>query len=224
MDQHDEIVTGIGRTGVVGVIKGKSDSSGRIIGLRADMDALPIPEQTGLDYASKTPGKMHACGHDAHIAMLLGAAKVLTAVKDDLAGSVMLIFQPAEEGAPLGEEGGAELMLKEGIWADRTPEAVFGIHVGISNDGAALSTSPGPTMAASDRFELTVRGSQTHGAMPWKGVDPIVVAAQVGFDIVREFVLFDHGAVGVVATSAAAADHHHLELVSIYIRHEELGD
>ena len=177
--------TGIAHTGVVAVIEG--GQPGPMVALRADIDALPVREQTGLPFASTAKGEyrgeevdvMHACGHDAHIAMLLGAARVLTDVRDDLAGSVMLIFQPAEEGAPLGEEGGAELMLKEGIWADRTPEAVFGIHVGISNDGAALSTSPGPAMAASDRFELTIRGSQTHGAMPWKGVDPIVVAAQV---------------------------------------------
>jgi len=177
--------TGIAHTGLVAVIEG--GQPGPMVALRADIDALPVREQTGLPFASTAKGEyrgeevdvMHACGHDAHIAMLLGAAKVLTAVKDDLAGSVMLIFQPAEEGAPLGEEGGAELMLKEGIWDERKPAAVFGIHVGISNDGAVLSTSPGPAMAASDRFQLTIRGSQTHGAMPWKGVDPIVVAAQV---------------------------------------------
>jgi amidohydrolase len=177
--------TGIAHTGLVAVIEG--GQPGPMVALRADIDALPVREQTGLPFASTAKGEyrgeevdvMHACGHDAHIAMLLGAAKVLTAVKDDLAGSVMLIFQPAEEGAPLGEEGGAELMLKEGIWDERKPAAVFGVHVGISNDGAVLSTSPGPAMAASDRFQLTIRGSQTHGAMPWKGVDPIVVAAQV---------------------------------------------
>ena len=177
--------TGIAHTGLVAVIEG--GQPGPMVALRADIDALPVREQTGLPFASTAKGEyrgeevdvMHACGHDAHIAMLLGAAKVLTAVKDDLAGSVMLIFQPAEEGAPLGEEGGAALMLKEGIWDERKPAAVFGIHVGISNDGAVLSTSPGPAMAASDRFQLTIRGSQTHGAMPWKGVDPIVVAAQV---------------------------------------------
>jgi amidohydrolase len=168
--------TGIAHTGVVAVIEG--GKPGPMVALRADIDALPVKEQTGLPFASTAKGEyrgaevdvMHACGHDAHIAMLLGAAKVLTQVKDNLAGSVMLIFQPA---------GGAELMLKEGLWAERKPDAVFGIHVGISNDGAALSTSPGPAMAASDRFQLTIRGSQTHGAMPWKGVDPIVVAAQV---------------------------------------------
>jgi amidohydrolase len=111
--------------------------------------------------------------------MLLGAAKVLTAVKDDLPGSVMLIFQPAEEGTPAGEEGGAELMLKEGIWDEIKPEAVFGMHVGIGSEGSLISANAGPTMAASDRFQITVKGSQTHGAIPWAGVDPIVVASQI---------------------------------------------
>lgn len=177
--------TGIAHTGIVAMIEG--GRPGPLVALRADIDALPVKERTGLPFASTAKGEyrgeevdvMHACGHDAHISMLLGAAKVLTQVKDDLAGSVMLIFQPAEEGAPQGEEGGAALMLKEGIWDERKPDAVFGIHVGIGHDGAQLSVSPGPAMAASDRFQLTIRGRQTHGAMPWNGVDPIVVAAQV---------------------------------------------
>jgi len=177
--------TGIAGTGVVAMIEG--GRPGPLIALRADIDALPVKEQTGLPFASTAKGEyrgqevdvMHACGHDAHISMLLGAAQVLTAVKDDLAGSVMLIFQPAEEGAPPGEEGGAELMLKEGLWAERKPDAVFGIHVGLATEGGGLAVSPGPAMAAADRFQLTVRGRQTHGAMPWNGVDPIVVAAQV---------------------------------------------
>jgi amidohydrolase len=170
---------------VVAVIEG--GRPGPLVALRADIDALPVTEQTGLPFASQARGEyrgrevgvMHACGHDAHISMLLGAAKVLTAVKDDSAGSVMLIFQPAEEGAPVGEEGGAELMLKEGIWEARKPEAVFGIHVGLNNSGARVSATSGPAMAAADRFEIRVKGVQTHGAMPWNGVDPIVVASQI---------------------------------------------
>jgi amidohydrolase len=177
--------TGIAHTGIVAVIEG--GKPGPMVALRADIDALPVKEQTGLPFASQAKGEyvgkevdvMHACGHDNHISMLLGAAKVLTEVQDDLPGSVMLIFQPAEEGAPKGEEGGAALMLKEGIWDEQKPEAVFGIHVGIGADDAALKVTPGPAMAAVDRFEIRVKGVQTHGAMPWNGVDPIVVASQI---------------------------------------------
>ena len=177
--------TGIAHTGIVAVIEG--GKPGPMVALRADIDALPVEEQTGLPFASEAKGEyrgkevdvMHACGHDNHISMLLGAAKVLTEVQDDLPGSVMLIFQPAEEGAPDGEEGGAALMLKEGIWDEQKPEAVFGIHVGVGADDAALVVTPGPAMAAVDRFEMRVKGVQTHGAMPWNGVDPIVVASQI---------------------------------------------
>jgi len=176
---------GIAHTGVVAVIEG--GKPGPLVALRADIDALPVKEQTGLPFASQAKGEyrgqevdvMHACGHDAHTSMLLGAARVLTAVKDELPGSVMLIFQPAEEGAPPGEEGGAELMLKEGIWDERKPEAVFGIHVGVAHGDALVVATSGPAMAASDRFEISVKGRQTHGAMPWDGVDPIVVASQI---------------------------------------------
>jgi amidohydrolase len=177
--------TGIARTGVVAVIEG--GKPGPLVAIRADMDALPVTEETGLPFAStarseyngQEVGVMHACGHDAHMAMALGAAQVLNAVKDDLAGSVMLIFQPAEEGPPAGEKGGASLMLEEGIWAERKPEAVFGIHVGIGVPGGEIAVRPGPLMAASDRYQITVNGRQTHGARPWDGVDPIVVAAQI---------------------------------------------
>lgn len=177
--------TGIAHTGLIAVIEG--GKPGPLVAIRTDMDALPVTEQTGLPFAStakgeyngKEVGVMHACGHDNHMAMVLGAARVLNAVKDQLPGSVMLIFQPAEEGPPAGEEGGAELMLKEGIWADRKPEAVFGIHVGIGVPGGKVATRPGPLMAAADRFQITVKGKQTHGAIPWNGVDPIVVAAQI---------------------------------------------
>lgn len=177
--------TGIAHTGIIAVIEG--GKPGPMVAIRSDMDGLPVTEQTGLPFASKKTdvyngqdvGVMHACGHDNHMSMLLGAAWVLNSVKEDLAGSVMLIFQPAEEGAPEGEEGGAELMLKEGIWADSKPEAVFGIHVGIAIPGGQIAAKPGPLMAAVDSFEMTVVGKQSHGAMPWNGVDPIVVSSQI---------------------------------------------
>jgi amidohydrolase len=177
--------TGIAGTGIVAIIEG--GKPGPLVALRSDMDGLPVTEQTGLPFAStvrseyngQDVGVMHACGHDAHMSMLLGAASVLNSVKDELAGSVMLIFQPAEEGPPAGEKGGASLMLEEGIWDERKPEAVFGIHVGIGVPGGEIAVRPGPLMAAADRFQITVHGRQTHGARPWDGVDPIVVAAQI---------------------------------------------
>ena len=180
-----EPITGIAHTGIIAVIEG--GKPGPLVAIRTDMDGLPVTEQTGLPFASAATdvyngqdvGVMHACGHDAHMSMLLGAAWVLNSVKDELAGSVMLIFQPAEEGPPAGEKGGASLMLEEGIWADGKPEAVFGIHVGITTPGGQISTRPGPLMAAADIYKLTVKGKQSHGARPWDGVDPIVVASQI---------------------------------------------
>ncbi|MCJ7814762.1 MAG: amidohydrolase [Xanthomonadales bacterium] len=180
-----EPVTGIAHTGVTAIIEG--GKPGPLVAIRTDMDGLPVTEQTGLPFAStatdqyngEQTGVMHACGHDSHMAMLLGSAWVLNSMKDQLAGSVMLIFQPAEEGPPGDEEGGAMLMLKEGVWDERKPEAVFGIHVGITTPGGQIAVRPGPLMAAADSFKLKVIGRQTHGAMPWKGVDPIVLAAQI---------------------------------------------
>jgi amidohydrolase len=180
-----EPATGIAHTGIIAIIEG--GKPGPLVAIRTDMDGLPVTEQTGLPFASTATdvyngqdvGVMHACGHDAHMSMLLGAAWVLNSVKDELAGSVMLIFQPAEEGPPAGEKGGASLMLEEGIWAEGKPEAVFGIHVGITTPGGQISTRPGPLMAAADRYTLIVKGKQSHGARPWDGVDPIVVAAQI---------------------------------------------
>ena len=177
--------TGIARTGVVAVIKG--GLPGPLVAIRADMDGLPVIEQTGLEFASKAKGEyngqevgvMHACGHDTHMAMALGAAKVLNDMKAELAGSVMLIFQPAEEGPPVGEEGGASLMIEEGIFSDEVPAAIFGIHVGIGIPGGKFAVKPGPMMAAADRYQITVKGKQTHGARPWDGVDPIVISAQI---------------------------------------------
>lgn len=179
------VQTGIANTGVVAMIRG--GQPGPLVAIRADMDGLPVVEETGLPFASTARGEymgqevgvMHACGHDSHMAMLLGAASVLNEVKADLPGSVMLIFQPAEEGAPAGEEGGAELMLKEGIFAQSKPEAVFGLHVGINQPGGKIAVRPGPMLAAVDSFQINVLGRQTHGARPWNGVDPIVVASQI---------------------------------------------
>lgn len=180
-----EVETGIAHTGVVALLKG--GKPGPTVALRADIDGLPVTEQTGLPFASKATsefagqkvGVMHACGHDSHIAMLLGAAKILTEIKDDLAGDVLFIFQPSEEGAPKGEEGGAELMLKEGLFKKYKPEVVFGMHIGLGTKGNRIAVRPGPTMAAVDIFEIRVKGRQTHGAKPWNGVDPIVVSSQI---------------------------------------------
>jgi len=177
--------TGIAGTGLMAIIEG--GLPGPLVAIRADMDALPVTEQTGLAFASTARGEyrgeevgvMHACGHDTHMAMLLGAAKVLNDMRADLPGSVMLIFQPAEEGPPPGEKGGARLMLEEGLFEGKMPAAVFGIHVGVGVAGGRFGTRPGPFMAAEDRFEITVKGRQTHGARPWQGVDPITVAAQI---------------------------------------------
>ena len=184
-DMGLEPKTGIARTGVVALIEG--GKPGPLIAIRADMDALPITEQTGLPFASRARGEyngqevgvMHACGHDAHMAMALGAAAILNGLRDELAGSVMMIFQPAEEGPPPGEDGGASLMIAEGLFDEHKPEAVFGIHVGLGVRGGRFATRPGPMMAASDSFVLRIVGRQTHGARPWDGVDPITTAAQV---------------------------------------------
>ena len=177
--------TGIAHTGVTALIEG--GKPGPLVAIRTDIDALPVVEQTGLPFAStarteyngQEVGVMHACGHDAHMSMLLGAAKILNDRKAELPGSVLLIFQPAEEGPPAGEDGGASMMLDEGIFAERMPAAVFGIHVGIGVPGGQFAVKPGPLMAASDSFKITVNGKQTHGARPWDGVDPTVVAAQI---------------------------------------------
>ena len=180
-----EPTTGIAHTGVVAIIEG--GLPGPLVAIRTDIDGLPVTEQTGLPFASiarseyngQEVGVMHACGHDAHMAMLLGAAKILNDMKAGLPGSVMLIFQPAEEGPPAGEEGGASMMLEEGIFKDRMPAAVFGMHVGISTPGGQFSVKPGPMMAASDFFKIIVKGKGTHGARPWDGVDPVVVSSQI---------------------------------------------
>ncbi|MCH8537078.1 MAG: amidohydrolase [Alkalimonas sp.] len=180
-----EVQTEIAHTGVVGVLRG--GKPGPVIALRADMDALPVTEQTDVpfrstvigEYRGNEVGVMHACGHDLHVAMLMGAAEYLAEHRQQVAGTVMFIFQPAEEGAPPGEEGGAELMLREGLFAELKPEAIFGIHVWGQAPLGAIGYRKGPLMASSDRFEIRVQGQQTHGSSPWAGVDPIVAAAQI---------------------------------------------
>ena len=180
-----EVKTDIAYTGVVAILEG--GKPGPMVALRADMDALPVEEMTGLPFASKERdtyngldvGVMHACGHDAHVAILMGVAEFLTSVKNDLSGSVMFIFQPAEEGPPVGEEGGAQLMLKEGIWADRKPDVVFGLHVTNAPNGL-IAYREGAAMAAADPWRITIKGRQAHGSRPWDSIDPIMVAFQIG--------------------------------------------
>ena len=169
----DEIVTGIGRTGVVGVIKGKSDSSGKVIGLRADMDALPMNEETGLPYASKTPNAMHACGHDGHTAMLLGAAKYLAETRN-FDGTVVVIFQPAEEGG-----GGGKEMCDDGMMDRWNIQEVYGMHNWPGKPVGSFAIRSGAFFAATDVFEITVNGRGGHGAKPQETIDPTVTAAQV---------------------------------------------
>ena len=179
-----EVRTGIAKTGVVGILRG--GKPGPVVALRSDMDALPVVEQTGLPFAStvkaeyngREVGVMHACGHDFHMSMLMGAASVLAGMKADLPGTVVFIFQPAEEGAPAGEEGGADVMVREGVLGDPAVDAIFGLHVFPKALGT-IEYRPRGIMAASDTFSITVHGRQTHGAMPAAGIDPIVVGSQI---------------------------------------------
>jgi amidohydrolase len=179
-----EVRTHIATTGVVGVLKG--GKPGGVVALRADMDALPVYEKTGLPFASKvtgeyegqTVGVMHACGHDTHVAMLLGAANVLAGMKGQIAGTVVLIFQPAEEGLPLGEVGGAKQMIVEGALKNPAPSAIFGIHIGPGNLGE-LNYRSGGFYAAADRFDIKLTGRQTHGARPWAGIDVVSLSASI---------------------------------------------
>jgi amidohydrolase len=181
----DEVRTGVAHTGVVGLLKGALP--GPVVALRADMDALPVAEEVDVPFASKVKaqwngesvGVMHACGHDAHVAILMGVAEVLAGLRSQLRGSVKFIFQPAEELPPEGEEGGAKMMVAEGALERPVPQAVFGLHVTSRLPLGVLGYRPGPTMASADSFSIKVEGRQTHGAMPWFGVDPIVTAAQV---------------------------------------------
>jgi amidohydrolase len=180
-----EVRTGIAHTGVVGLLKG--GRPGPRLAIRADMDALPVSEEVDLPFASKARseylgkpvGVMHACGHDAHTAMTLGIAAAMAKLRADLPGEVMFIFQPAEEGAPPGEKGGAPLMVEEGVFTSFKPDAVLGMHVVSTLPAGTVALRAGGAMASSDTFRIVVHGRQSHGATPWKGIDPIVTAAEI---------------------------------------------
>ncbi|MGH8251409.1 MAG: amidohydrolase [Steroidobacteraceae bacterium] len=180
-----EVKTGVAHTGVVAVLKG--GVPGPTILLRADMDALPVTERTDVPFRStatgefrgRTVGVMHACGHDAHTAMLMGAAEILVGLRERLPGTILLVFQPAEEGVPEGERGGAPLMLDEGLFEIAEPEAAFAMHVGSAWRTGTIALRSGPLMAGSDFFRILVTGRQSHGSRPWAGIDPVVTAAQI---------------------------------------------
>ena len=180
-----EIQTGVAKTGVVGLLK--SGKPGPVIALRADMDALPVTERNSLPYASKEKavfndqetGVMHACGHDTHVAILMAVAEILSKNKSDLKGTVKFIFQPAEEGPPPGEEGGAGLMVREGVLENPKVDVIFGMHIQSISPLGRITYRPAGMMAASDWFTIKVKGKQSHGAAPWMGVDPIAISAQI---------------------------------------------
>jgi amidohydrolase len=180
-----EVQTGVAHTGVVALLRG--GKPGPVVALRADMDALPVTEEVDLPFASKVrtvwagkeTGVMHACGHDTHVAILMGVAEILAKVRGELPGTVKFIFQPAEEGPPPGEEGGAALMVKQGVMDNPRQAAVFGLHIGSMHEAGTVAYRPGPAMAAADVLRITVQGRQTHGSAPWTGVDPIVIASQI---------------------------------------------
>lgn len=180
-----EVKTGVAHTGVVGLLVG--GKPGPVVALRADMDGLPVTERVDLPFASKVKtqyegqevGVMHACGHDTHVAILMGVAEVLSSMKKDLKGSVKFIFQPAEEGVPKGEEGGAELMVKQGVLDNPAVDVIFGLHINAQTEVGKITYRPGGTMAAVSDMRLVVKGRQAHGAAPWSSIDPIVVSAQI---------------------------------------------
>jgi amidohydrolase len=180
-----EVQDKVAKTGVVGILKG--GKPGPVIALRADMDALPVEERVDLpfkstqkaDYLGQEVSVMHACGHDSHVAILMGTAEVLAAMKKDIAGTVKFIFQPAEEGPPGEEEGGAPLMVKEGVMDNPKVDAIFGLHISSSTESGSIRYKPGPFMASSDWFTIKIKGKQAHGSAPWGSIDPIVVGTQI---------------------------------------------
>jgi amidohydrolase len=180
-----EIKTGVAHTGVVGVLRG--EKPGAVVALRADMDALPVTERTAVPFASKVKtqyngqevGVMHACGHDSHMAMLMGVAEILTSIKKDLKGTVKFIFQPAEEGVLKGEEGGAELMVKEGVLENPKVDAIFGLHIQSEIETGKIAYRPGGYYAGVNDLRILVKGRSAHGAIPWQSIDPIVVSAEI---------------------------------------------
>ena len=180
-----EVQEGVAKTGVVGLLKG--DLPGKVVALRADMDALPVTERNDLpfkslvtsEYNGKKTGVMHACGHDTHVAVLMGVAEVLSKMKSEIKGTVKFIFQPAEEGPPKGEEGGAELMVKENVLKNPDVDAIFGLHINSATDVGTIKYKSGGIMAAAQDFEINIKGKQAHGSRPWSGVDPILTAASI---------------------------------------------
>ncbi|KAB7530832.1 amidohydrolase [Flagellimonas olearia] len=180
-----EVQTGVAHTGVVGLLKGKKP--GKVVALRADIDALPVTERNDLPFKSTVKseflgtevGVMHACGHDTHTAILMGVAEVLSKNKDKIKGTVKFIFQPAEEGAPPGEEGGAKLMVKEGVLQNPDVDAIFGLHINSQTPINTIKYKPGGALASAQRFVINVKGKQTHGSQPWAGIDPIMISAKI---------------------------------------------
>lgn len=180
-----EVRTKVAKTGVIGILKG--GQPGPVVALRADIDGLPVTERANVafksvektEYNGQPVGVMHACGHDTHVAMLMGTAQVLSQIKDKVKGTIVFIFQPAEEGPPAGEEGGAELMVKEGVMDNPKIDAIFGIHINSQTEIGKIKYKSGSVMAASDWFSIKVKGKQTHGSQPWGGIDPIMTASSI---------------------------------------------
>lgn len=176
-----DVQTEVANTGVVGLLRGSQE--GFTVALRADMDALPIQEKTGLSYQSLNKGVMHACGHDVHMAVVIGTATVLATLKNKIRGNIKFVFQPAEEGPPAGEKGGASFMIEEGVLKDPPVGAIFGFHVWPQEETGTILFSPGSIMAGSDSFMITIKGKSAHGAMPHEGIDPIDLSAQIILNI-----------------------------------------